>query len=101
MDKQELKTHLQGLIGKTVARKANQKISRYTDKTMAKAVTHNATQDEKVKGTVVGYSARQRNGEWKVKLTVEWEGATNGAIRWGGGKWNTTSKINLNSLVIL
>lgn len=79
MTKQELKTYLDSLKDKTVVRKTN----------------------DKVKGQVVGYSAKQKDGEWKIKLTVEWEGAANGTRRFNGSAWNTTSKINLNSLVIL
>lgn len=79
MTKQELKTQLENLVGKTVVRKAN----------------------DKVNGLVVGYSAKQKDGEWKIKLTVEWEGAANGTLRFNGSKWNTTSQINLNSLIIL
>lgn len=40
------------------------------------------------------------NGEyrWVVRCTVAWEGATNGAQRFHGGKWNITTTVRATSL---
>lgn len=78
MTKQELKIYLESLVNKTVSRKTSQN----------------------VKGVVVGYSARNKNDNWAIKLRVEWEGASNGTRRFNGSKWNTTSTIKIESLLI-
>jgi hypothetical protein len=101
MTRDELRDYINGLAGKTVVRKSQTVRVLTPDDPKRYYKNRQATMEEKTRGVIKGGRAIRRDGLWRIKLTVAWEGATNGAIRWNGSAWNTTSEIKIESLIIL